>query len=43
MNWAEVLFGAGIIAVTLGDIVPGDELIGIPSGLFFVADGFGWI
>jgi hypothetical protein len=42
-NWPEVAIGAGLIAVTILDVIPGDELAGIPIGLGLIAHGFGSI
>lgn len=39
INYGEVGLGAAIIAATVLDIVPGDELLGIPLGLALIFEG----
>lgn len=41
-NVIEVLCGAGLIVATLADIVPGDEIAGVPIGLCLIVEGMGW-
>lgn len=42
-DWLEIIAGTAIIAVTVGDIVPGDEFIGLPLGAYLILDGFKWL
>ena len=42
-DWIETALGAGIIAVTVLDVLPGDEVIGIPLGLALILDGQKWL
>lgn len=42
-DYLEVLLGAGLAAGTILDIVPGDELVGIPLGIVLILEGFGYI
>ena len=43
MNYLEIALGIGIIAVTVGDVIPGDEVLGIPLGLGLIAHGVGYL
>lgn len=42
-NTSEALLGAGIIAFTWLDLIPGDEVIGTPLGVALILDGMGWL
>ena len=42
-DWLETALGAGIVAVTVFDILPGDEVIGIPLGIALILDGQKWL
>lgn len=42
-NWLEVMAGVGLASLTILDVVPGDEVAGVPIGLALVFDGFGWL
>ena len=44
MKWGEVLAGAGVIALTIGDtpLIP-DEVVGVPLGVALILDGMGWL
>lgn len=39
-KWAQVALGVGIMFATTADLVPGDEVLGVPLGAFLVAKGF---
>ena len=41
INWGKVIAGVAVIAVSIADIVPGDEVIAVPVGAYLVLDGFG--
>lgn len=43
IDWLEVAVGLGIIGITWIDLVPGDEIIGTPTGAYLIADGLGWL
>jgi len=40
-NWVEVAAGAALMLGVVADVVPGDELLGMPLGALLVAHGFG--
>lgn len=42
-DWLEIAAGAAIIGVTVFDIVPADEVIGVPLGAYLILDGFKWL
>lgn len=42
-DWLETALGGAIIAVTVLDILPGDEIIGVPLGLALILDGQKWL
>jgi len=39
IDWLQVGAGVALIAATTFDVIPGDELIGIPSGAYFILRG----
>lgn len=39
-NWSSVVLGLGLMLGTSADLVPGDEIAGVPIGAFLVAKGF---
>lgn len=39
INWAEVVIGVAIASATTADVIPGDEVLGVPLGAFVVAHG----
>lgn len=39
-DWEQVAAGAAIIAFSILDVVPGDELILIPAGIGMIGKGF---
>ena len=39
-NWIEVAIGLLLIAISVINIVPGDEVVAVPLGLLLIADGF---
>lgn len=42
-NWLEALAGAALIAASVLDVVPGDELIAVPIGIGMIAHSFGYL
>jgi hypothetical protein len=43
IDWLEVAAGGALIAFTVGDVVPGDEIAGVPVGLALILDGMRWL
>jgi len=43
INWLQVAVGLGIAAATVIDIIPGDEVVGVPLGVAVALDGFGYL
>ena len=41
IDWTRVLLGAGIAAATVTDIIPGDEILGVPIGSYLILEGLG--
>ena len=39
-NWSSVVLGLGLMLGTSADLVPGDEVLGVPLGAFLVVKGF---
>jgi len=42
-DWLETIAGAAIVAVTIADVLPGDEIIGVPLGIALILDGQRWL
>lgn len=40
-NWAEIGIGAALLTGSIIDLVPGDEVLGVPLGVILIAHGFG--
>jgi hypothetical protein len=41
MNWLEIGLGVALMAGSVANVVPGDEVIGVPIGALLVAHGAG--
>ena len=42
-DWGEIIIGGAIIAGTLFDVLPGDEVVGIPLGIVLILKGLHYI
>jgi len=42
-NLLEAAAGVGLIALTLADLIPGDEIAGVPVGAMLILDGMRWL
>lgn len=43
INWLQVAVGLGIAAATVLDVLPGDEIVGVPLGIGVALDGMGYL
>lgn len=37
---AEAFLGVGIATASIVDVIPGDELIAVPAGIYLILDAF---
>lgn len=42
-DYLQAVTGATIIGLTVFNIVPGDEVIGVPLGVALILNGMGWL
>jgi hypothetical protein len=42
-NWGKIIAGAAVAGLTLADVIPGDEVVGVPLGVALILDGMGWL